>query len=174
MPRRQRAFTLIELTIVALIVAAGAVIAVPAVGHAIAAAQARTASRTLAHDLAMARRAAIDRDGHVVACASRDGLRCTPGARWHHGWIVQHGRVVLSVHDALPRRVASDASDGRPHIRFGPGGTALGSNTTITFCARNRPGTGHSAVVSGVGRIHGGPAQSAHGAACAASREIRR
>lgn len=174
MPRHQRAFTLTELAVVALILALAAALSVPALGNAMAQARLRTVADTLADDLASARRAAITHGGDITICPSRGGRRCTPGASWHHGWIIRHGVVVLSAHDRLPGRLASHTSGGHDRIAFDGGGRSPGTNATITLCVRKRPATAISLVNSAAGRIHAEPAEAPTAAACARSGENNR
>lgn len=171
---RQRAFTLLELAVVSTILAVAAALAVPALADAIAQARLRSAADTLADDLASARRAALTRGGGVTICPSRDGRQCTPRGRWHQGWAIRHGGVVLSAHDALPRQLASHSSDARDRITFDAGGRAPGANATITLCVWKRPASAVSVVNSAAGRIHPEPAEPAVAAACAQSRKNNR
>lgn len=172
MPRHSRAFTLIELCAAALILAIAAVIGLPAFGNLLARAQLRKAASTLADDLAVARRAAIDRGRPVAICPSQDGRRCHPGASWHHGWIIRDGTRALSTHEALPGRLA--AASSRSAIHFDLAGRATADNDTITLCVRGKPGTALSVVVSMAGRIHEMPAEPGRAEACAGTREDNR
>lgn len=172
MPRFSRAFTLIELCAAALILAIAAVIGLPAFGNLLARAQLRKAASTLVDDLAVARRAAIDRGRPVAACPSRDGRHCQPGASWRHGWIIRDGTRVLLAHEALPGRLA--AASSRPAIHFDLAGRATADNDTITLCVRGKPETAVSVVVSMAGRIHETPPDQGRAAACAATGEDNR
>jgi len=171
MHHAQRAFTLLELAAVALILAVAAAVAVPALGNILAEAQLRTAADTLADDLATARRAALTRGGGILICASRDQIHCSHAARWDQGWIIRDESKVLLAHGALSARLASTASEGRHTISFDDAGRSPGSNTTITFCVRKRPARAVSVVNSGAGRIRQEPAETASAAACAHSRK---
>ncbi|MGA7437561.1 MAG: GspH/FimT family pseudopilin, partial [Luteibacter sp.] len=102
------------------------------------------------------------------------GHRCTPGGRWHLGWIVVDGSIVLSAHAALPGRLATRSSQARPHITFDEAGRAPGGNDTVTLCVRHRPATAVSLVISSAGRIHAEPPDRPSAAACASSRENNR
>ncbi|UPG95730.1 GspH/FimT family pseudopilin [Luteibacter aegosomatissinici] len=174
MHRSQRAFTLTELAATALILALAAMVAVPSLASVIAHARLRTAAEALADDLSAARRAAITRGGGVTLCPSRDGHHCSHRGRWEQGWIIQHGSVVLSAHDALAHSLAIHASESRDRIGFDAGGRSPGTNATITLCVRKRPATAISVVNSAAGRIHSGPAEAASAAACSRSRENNR
>jgi type IV fimbrial biogenesis protein FimT len=169
MPRHERAFTLVELAVTLLIIALASAIAYPTMGDAIAARRARLAADALADDLGVARRAAISRGGGVSVCPSPGGRQCAAGTPWHYGWMVVHGSVILSVHDALPPRVASSARGGRERLRFDEAGASLGDNTTVTLCVRKRPGTAESVVLSAAGRVRRETASAADAAACAAA-----
>jgi type IV fimbrial biogenesis protein FimT len=174
MPHIPHAFTLIELAVVALILAIAAAIALPAMDGLLAGEQLRQASEVLAEDLASARRAATLRGRAITICPSGDGHRCQPGVGWEAGWVTLDGTRALSVHDALPRRLATRSSMARTGIRFDPSGMAPGGNDTITLCVRKRPEMAVSVVISMAGRIRTEPPGARHIGACATFRENNR
>jgi type IV fimbrial biogenesis protein FimT len=171
MPRSSRAFTLIELCAVALLLAIAAAIGLPAFGQLLGRVQLEKASDALADDMASARRAAIDRGRPVAICPSHDGRHCGPGSHWHHGWIILDGTRVLSTHDGLPGRLSAAASRAVSGMHFDAAGRATANNGTITLCVRNHPETAVAVVVSMAGRIHREAPDHAKSVACAGSRE---
>jgi type IV fimbrial biogenesis protein FimT len=112
--------------------------------------------------LVLARNEAINRQLHTVACPEASAGGCANHARWHGGWLTfadENGDREWQPGEPVLRRsgvtagitVASTAS--RTRIRFFPGGSAPGSNATITFCDDRGPPRARQLRISASGRI---------------------
>ncbi|WP_414649856.1 GspH/FimT family protein [Dyella sp.] len=124
-----------------------------------------SAQGDLLSNLAFARATAVNRGRTIIVCPSLDGHQCA-AAGWQSGWIIGHARSSTSQAsgrmDGPPLRVESahrgliiSATSGRSHIQFRPDGSAMGSNITLTLCARAAP-HGLTVIVANSGRIRAG------------------
>lgn len=114
-----RAFTLVELLVVLAILAAGAVLALPAMRTFIERAELRAASGDLFDAIRSARSLAVARNQTVV-------LRAHDSAGWQAGWTVESGDAVLSRHGPLARGLQIESrmsiSTGTPYIAYNGAG----------------------------------------------------
>ena len=172
----QYGVSLVELLFVIAILAILASAALPATGKLVANAQQQNARSALTVALNQARSRAIHAYTHVVACPSSDGLQCSGGTSWHHGWLVfeddnrngqlDEGETVVAQQQAQPAGQVIASSIGRTRVRYRYDGSASGSNATFTFCDRRGAGHASSIVINNAGRIRKGR-PTPHGAATA-------
>ena len=122
----------------------------------------RSAVTLLHSDLNLARNDAISLNSQTVACPGNATTGCAGHARWAAGWLIfadlngdqahQGGEPVLRQAMAIDGLSVLGAAS-RSMIRFFPGGTAPGSNTSIVFCDQRGPSSGKKLVISNSGRI---------------------
>lgn len=166
-PAAARGISLIELLLALAVLAIGVGLAAPSV-ESIAANQRLTAAvNTLVGSFQQARMRAVSRAGVAIACPSADGLACSGGLDWQHGWLVYDdgngnrqldpGEAIAARFDALPRGLVARSSVGRPQLRYRPDGSAEGSNLTLTVCDPQRPQRARAIVVNNGGRPRTGP-----------------
>lgn len=102
---------------------------------------------------ASARSTALSRRQSVSVCASSDGRHCIQD--WSAGWMIyldpdrqgQPGQQADVLHHQSNTRssgVRAISSDGRRSLRYAADGRSLGSNLTVTICAR---GLRHGQVI---------------------------
>lgn len=153
--------TLIELSLVCLIVAICASVAIPGFHRIALDAKRTTHVNALLHTLHAARSAAIMRQEPTVVCKSADHLQCTPGATsWSEGWIVFANRD----HDAPPRVDPGEVvlltqapiedlaiRSSRDAVTYWPVALA-GTTATFIFCDKRGSSSARAIIVSQTGR----------------------
>lgn len=170
---RQRGITLIEsmtaLALACVLVAAGA----PALSSMLSRSHQQSAERALQESLLHARELAVARRMRVVVCPSADGVRCSNGEAWQHGWMIgadadrdREPDSSLARFDAMPQGMHILASRGRPRIIFQPDGSAGGSNAQLTVCNSRDASEGRAVIVSNSGRVRTAAADFSHLHAC--------
>lgn len=118
---------------------------------------------TLLHaDLKLARNDAISLDVFTVACPGSTATSCSGQSQWHPGWLVfvdlngdrnwQNTEPLLRTANEL-ETMTVQSSSGRNQVRFFPGGSAPGSNSSIVFCDQRGFRGGRKLVISNTGRI---------------------
>jgi type IV fimbrial biogenesis protein FimT len=122
----------------------------------------KSAIALLHADLNLARTDAISLNTRTVACPGSMDTGCAAHAQWGDGWLVfadMNGDRLLQASEPILRQsmaldsVSALGVDSRRQIRFFPGGTAPGSNSSIVFCDHRGPGKGLKLVISNSGRI---------------------
>lgn len=172
--RPQHGMSLIEQIMVLAIVAILTGIAVPPLHHMLSRNRLQVAQTDFIAALQHARTTAATSGRRTLFCPSADGRHCSKGSRWDSGWLLGHDADGDHQPDHLPSYVGPayssgvriTSSAGRHDVRFGPEGSAAGSNLTLAFC---QPGSDEpvlSVVVSNSGRIRGAVATAAQAANC--------
>lgn len=161
--RRPRGFTLLELCLCLIILAALTGLARGAWQLTRETAMTAATNELMAH-LALARSEAIKRGVRVMMCASRDRRTClrptgdhTP---WQQGWLVYvdlNGNSEPDPAETLrghagTKGFAIRSSRYRRRIAYQPLGTAGGSTITFAVCAQDRPGWARYVTISNTGR----------------------
>ncbi len=118
---------------------------------------------TLLHaDLSMARSEAIKLNTWTIACPGQTDSGCASHSQWNQGWLVfadlNGDRDWQSTEPLLRQAIASEGLTAlgplsRKQVRFFPGGSAPGSNTSIVVCDRRGYRKGQKIVISNSGRI---------------------
>lgn len=134
---RTRGFTIVELSVVLVIIAVTAAVALPSFDRLIRSNRVSTQANELIASLALARTEAIrtntptvgNRD--VVLCPSSDGLTCA--VDWNDGWIVA-------------RRVDDTITTVLRHTQEPTGVVIAGAETEIVFDNRGRRRAGPDAI----------------------------
>ena len=160
----QTGFTLIELIIVLVIVAVTLGFASSGVSAAVSAGRTSSAVASLYAALTRARSNAANSSNDVLLCPSLDGVSCSSGYHWEHGWIAfveLHGNSdrdadepILLRQDALPAKVHLLTTRGRTRIRFQPSGGNAGSNATFTFCDARGASKASAYAMANNGNLH--------------------
>lgn len=161
---RHRGFTLPELLAVLAVVGVLACLALPAVADTLARWRLSRARDTLVDALSLARAAAVYGNAEtIVEPTARDGTD------WSEGWVTRDTRPKgkRTPVDALDSRLAAVSTHSRTALRFGPNGTAGGTNATIVLCVRGKPATALAVIVSNAGRIRHESRSGASAARCA-------
>lgn len=158
---RMRGFTLGEAVASLSVAAVLALAAPPSWQEFIRWSRTTTALSTLTSSLAEGRLAAVAFGQDVVVCPSTDGVTCSGGTRWEHGWITfrdtngdrQRGATEeLRLHTGpLPRDVHVFGTAGRRQVRFQRTGWSAGSNATLTVCFRHE--LAGRVVINNAGRV---------------------
>ena len=124
--------------------------------------QIKSAISLLYSDLKLARNDAISLNSWTIACPGNSITGCAGHSQWHQGWLVfadlnddrQWQNEEPLLREAIKLDLLSVVSpDSRNHIRFFPGGTAPGSNTSIVFCDQRGFEKGRKIVLSNSGRM---------------------
>ena len=168
-------FTLLELVVVLVIVAALVGAASTAVGDGLEAARAADARARLLASLSLAAHRAALTGYHGVACSSVDGASCAGSVDWTSGWIVfvdadgdgvrDAGEAQLAAVPALAGQVRLRSTVGRTRVVFQGNGGNAGSNVTYTMCDGRGPAQARALVISNTGRMRDAPADAASAAA---------
>ena len=161
-------FTIIELMIVMLIIAALITVAAPSLKTMILTNQVRSATSDFLSDIAMSRSEASRRSQRVVLCASNDQNTCTSSANWAAGWISfvdadNNGQrntagvtePILRVKDAVSSSVRfTTTPTGVGDIRFRAIGV-IDAAKSIAICpvATGTSVTGRSITINALGRV---------------------
>jgi type IV fimbrial biogenesis protein FimT len=132
-----RGFTLVEMMVAIVILAALLALAVPAFTDATLGSKLSSLANDLVASTQIARSEAIKRNAEVVVCASTDGATCDDPAvgDWQVGWIVQvddSGEVIQRI-APLPEDFHAFQAGAPTAITFPP--TVVGVTTaSFTFC----------------------------------------
>jgi len=172
---QQHGVTLIEQIMVLAIIAALAGMAVPPMRKLLSRNQLQVAQTDFIAALQHTRATAITSGKHTLFCPTRDGNSCSDGIRWDGGWLLAHDTDRNSQPDHGPlyighgydNKLIIQSSTGRRFVRFGPDGSAGGSNITLLFCQPSSAEHALSVVVSNSGRVRGAPASAGQIADCA-------
>lgn len=164
---------LLVLTITAILTAAG----IPALQEHGLRKRMTAAVSSLHTDLNLARREAISRNSHVIACPGSAPTGCLDQGTWQHGWFLfedlngdrawQQAEPVIRIGNRL-EHITIKSSAGRHIIRFSPAGAAPASNASIVFCDRRGAAGGRKLVISNTGRIRRSELNGQDAARCAA------
>ena len=149
---------LLVLTITAVLTAAG----IPALQEYGLRKRMAAAVSSLHTDLNLARREAVSRNSHVVACPGSPPAGCLDQTAWQQGWLLfddrngdrawQQAEPLIRVGNRL-EHITVTSSVGRHSIRFSPAGAAPASNASIVFCDGRGLDAGRKLVISNTGRI---------------------
>lgn len=131
---RTGGFTLIELMIVLVIVAALLVLAVPSFSVV----SLRTKLKSFANEVVasayLARGEAIKRNAPMTLCASADGSTCAGGGDWDQGWVVMDpNSIVVKHYQGSSSGIKIFALSSVHTITFQPSGITT-TPTTMTIC----------------------------------------
>ena len=153
-------FTLIEMMLALAVAAVIASLALPSLDRFADRNRIESTANDLVAHINLARLEAVMHRRLVVVCPSTDGLRCSGGNQWHHGWIVfrdddrndiaDHASDLLRVGPARNHLWMDSA--GRTRIRYQPDGSAGGSNLSIKLCDREHADLARAVIVSNPGR----------------------
>jgi type IV fimbrial biogenesis protein FimT len=155
-------FTALELLIVLTIVITLLVAGFPSLREFQLNQQLKSSMATLSTDLKLARNEAVKRNTRTIVCPGTTVTACLNEAYWQEGWLVfddtngdrqwQEAEPLLIQRNPLSALTALSPAS-RQQIRFFPGGTAPGSNTSIVFCDQRGFKKGKKIVISNSGRI---------------------
>lgn len=162
-PRTARGITLIELITTLAVLAVSLAVIVPGWAGLTERSRVTTAANQLLAQLRYARNEAVHRRRPVSLCPSDDGAHCSGDASgWQRGYLVfvdlDGNRDRSSAEPLLQRRgpdvpgMRIHSTAGRPAIRFQPDGASWSSNTTISVCLGDDPGSHRAVVLYGSGR----------------------
>ena len=156
---RQRGFSLVEASVVLVVISVTLAIGVPSFGGLFARSRVQAAGSELLVSLAQARMGAVTDQASWSLCPSDDGRTCRGDADWSRGWIVFRDPAERGVpapgdvqqhvgHDDGPRITGTA---GRRLLSFRADGSSAGSNATLLLCDRDAP-VGRKVIVSNAGR----------------------
>ncbi|RMG33165.1 MAG: prepilin-type N-terminal cleavage/methylation domain-containing protein [Gammaproteobacteria bacterium] len=158
---RSRGISLIELLTVLVVSSILVSVAIPAWQGVTARNRIGAARMEMISLIQFARSSAIHRGKAVTLCPSTDGVRCSGDWRnWQAGTLLFEDRDRDRQHDpdeAMIRigqghsEIIIQSSHGRRSIRFGPDGSAWGSNLTLRFCSTD-PQLNRALILYGSGR----------------------
>lgn len=163
MNRKDAGFTLIELMIAVAVVAILLGLGVPA-WHSVVSATHSSSARELLYEATLAAgNHAMVAGNAAVLCASTDGVQCSGGSDWSHGWIAfsdtnrdrtrSNDERLLRVQGALPDGVHLRGTAGRSRLVFQPMGGTPGSNVTFTLCDKRGAAKASTVVMANNGRL---------------------
>jgi type IV fimbrial biogenesis protein FimT len=175
--KAQHGLTLIELLVIAAILAITSGLAAYFLTSALESARAGAARSDLLSSLALASGRATVAGSRAVLCPSVNSIECSDDPDWSRGWLVfldanasrelERGEVVVRKHGALPGRVRLRTTAGRARIVFQASGGNAGSNVTFTLCDGRGRAMARSLVLANDGRLRdGAPTASNLAATC--------
>lgn len=155
-------FTLVELSIVLVVLAVLTLLAVPAFSRLLESVRTDMAFHAASASLATARISAVTEQVPFSVCPSADGRSCRRDLAWENGWIVFLDRRRTGTPGA-PEDVrqwltpdlhglAMRGTVGRHYVRFRPDGFSYGTNLTLRLCARKPARLLGEIVVNNAGR----------------------
>lgn len=163
MMHKDAGFTLIETLIALLVVAVLSSLAHAAFSRAVAKTRMAETHARLQESITASMRKAVISSRIIVMCPSQDGVSCSGGSDWTHGWISFEdgsgnrlpGPDNPQTHQqpAAPDGIGLTGSPGRPRLVFRPSGTNPGTNATFTICDRRGKASGTSLVLANNGRL---------------------
>ncbi len=140
--------------------------------------QIRSSLALLHSDLKLARNEAISMNVWTIACPGNIANGCAARSQWAQGWLIfadLNGDRNWQVEEPLLRHanrleyLSALSPESRQQIRFFPGGTAPGSNTSLVFCDQRGFQKGRKIVISNSGRIRQSELNSSDETRCPAS-----
>lgn len=165
--QRQHGLTLIELLATVAVFAILTGVGVPSFRNVMANQKQTAAVNSYIASFQQARMRAVAQASQVVLCPSTNGITCTGGLSWEHGWLIydddnrnrRHdaGEAVVAVFTALPPGLAATSSVGRPQLVYRGDGSATGSNLRLTLCDQRGTGHARAIVINNHGRPRSGP-----------------
>ena len=132
-------FTLIELMIVLVIVAAVLGLVPPGMAQLSLSTNLKSYSHEMLSSVYLARSEAIKRNAPVTLCVSTDGVTCAGAGDWEQGWIVlaSDGTVVKTNQSVMPGfRITSDAAAPDSHTMLFQSTGAARTSSNITVCRK--------------------------------------
>ena len=166
----QHGLTLIELMVAVAVVAILTSVGVPGFQSLMANQKQTTAVNAYIASFQQARLRAVSQASQVIVCPSNNGLTCTGGLSWEHGWLIydddnrnrQHdaGEPVVAVLPALPASLTASTSIGRTQLVYRADGSSGGSNLRLTLCDHRGAEHARSIVVNNHGRPRVAPDES--------------
>lgn len=171
-------YTLCEILVALAIIAVLLAIALPAFSGVFGRVDGHQLMSSLSASITNARGAAMNYELDTILCSSADGITCSGGVEWHHGWIVgvdSNGDGTLTADEVLTERktavtdpVHMVTTSGRTRLQFQPYGSNAGSNVTFTLCDRRGAGAASAYVLNNFGQFHAAkPKAAAIAKACA-------
>ena len=159
--RNQLGMTLIEFSLVLLIVTLLATLGIPSTQKLFHDQRLRGLKDELMVHLNIARHTAVHQSRATVICPSADGFYCLEAGHWQAGWIVfldanrdrKRSDEEAIVQIAHGRGWADIKSGNRKRFRFRFDGTATGSNGSFRICDQRGAEYGWRLIISTVGRI---------------------
>lgn len=179
---RHRGFTLVELLVALAVASILVTVAIPGFVSLLREAQASRIVDGFIHAMRIARSEAMAAHVPTAVCQSDRLKQCTDKTDWATGWLVfqdpdddgdcvaaedgvcRDGGRVLLAHN-LNMRGFSFVPNGNPgssgHVRYGPGGFAVGQTSTFSLCDRQRAAEPRAVVLNLMGRVRIGGADDA-------------
>jgi type IV fimbrial biogenesis protein FimT len=119
-----------------------------------------TATNGFVSVLHFARSEAIKQGQQVVLCPSRDHRTCGDSQDWSAGWLLfasdnrerEPHEPLLQAGPSLGQGVRMHTGNHRKRVVYQPDGSSGGSNSTFTFCGRDRRATPRVICLSNTGR----------------------
>lgn len=158
---QQKAFSLVELLVVVMLVAILASLAIPPLGRFQESKRLQSSRDLLASHIQQTRASAIMRGRPHQLCGSSDGENCN--GDWGSYWLITTTGtepVVLS-QQAAPTSHICRVGFGSDSIRFHPNGTSWISNGTFSICNEN--GHHHQLILNRQGRLK---LEASHNSSC--------
>ncbi len=163
----QRGLTLIELLATVAVLAILTGVGVPSFQNVMANQKQTAAVNSYVASFQQARMRAVAHSSQVILCPSANGITCTGGLSWEHGWLIyddnnrnrRHdaGETVVAVFTALPAGISATSSIGRPQLVYRNDGSVSGSNLRVTLCDQRGTEHARSVIVNNHGRPRSGP-----------------
>lgn len=157
----QRAYTLLEILTVLLIIGVLMAIAVPSYRDVAVAQRLTAAASDIAAALQLARAEAIKRQTRVAVCEQPVRVVCPAENSWRSGWIVaaddNYDRA-WNADDSIVREFSQDYptleiyASRRGPLVFYPDGRSPGSTTTVTVCHRGSDNI-RQVILNNAGRV---------------------
>jgi type IV fimbrial biogenesis protein FimT len=131
---RVAGFTLVELMIVLVIVAALLALAVPSFSVVSLRTKLKSYANEVVASAYLARGEAIKRNAPMTLCASSDGSTCAGGGDWDQGWVVMDPNDIVIKHYQAPSSGIKIFGLSSVHtVTFQPSGIT-NTPTTMTIC----------------------------------------
>ncbi len=163
MARNTYGFTLIELLISLAIIAVTSCFGLVSLHNFIQKTYSAETKSELYSSFSLAMAEATIRNYKTVMCPSIDGITCSTGIVWQHGWLVfvdlnadrevSSNEPIVVSQSALAESMRLSSTVGRNRLVFQSGGSNAGSNVSFTLCDGRGTAFAQAIILSNTGRI---------------------
>jgi type IV fimbrial biogenesis protein FimT len=156
-----RGFTLVDVLVTTGVLGTLAGLAVPAFSNLMQSDRCIAQLNSLVASLNYARAEAVKRNANITVCPTANGLSCSGGTDWSHGWVVvdsNAGDPPLQRMPALTNNTTLSVAGSATGLTFESAGHVIPmTSTTVTICDARGATHAREIVVSSTGHVAAAP-----------------